>query len=181
VASRHLARCKRGARAGRATDNHAAARKPNSSANARQPALDNPKQDQHSQRNQCRTRLPAALNNHNTRANARRTILGNNWHLKTANSGAGGPGGGIGSVAAGGSGPSSERCGSSKTKSPAGQAARARSSDKTSPAAKPAGQCSERQTAQSGTTDNDDTTSTGTRQEGNPKNSHRDKPGQDQQ
>ena len=32
----------------------------------------------------CRTRLPAALNNHNTRANARHTTLGNNWLLKTA-------------------------------------------------------------------------------------------------
>jgi hypothetical protein len=120
-------------------DNQAAARKPNSSANARQPALDNPKQDQHGQRNQCRPRQPAALNNHNTRANARQTIHGNNWLLKMANSAAGDPGGGIGGFATGGNGPNIKHCSSSnsKTKVPNGQASQARSSDQTSQATKP--------------------------------------------
>jgi len=131
--------------------------------------------------NQCRPRPPAALNNHNTRANARQMILGNNWLLKAANSGAGGPGGGIGSSATGGNGPNFKHCSSNKTNTPTGQASRARPSGQTSQAAKPAGQCSEWRTAQSGTLDNDDTSSTGTRQEGNAKNNYRHKPGQDQQ
>ena len=94
------------------------------------------KQDQHDQRNQCIMRLPAALNIHNSTANARQTILGNNWLLKTANSGAGGPGGGIGDFATGGKWPKIEHCCSSKAKAPAGSSI-ARSSDQISQATKP--------------------------------------------